>query len=508
MQIIKYDHVTKKMARFQKTIWLLPLLCCLLLLNSCNKWLDVNPATQTSENEQFNNQQGYIDVLFGIYQQMNKVSSYGGNLSYGLLDILAGRYENKSNVSDWYGQVARYNYSSNFTSQYDALAQITNVWSSSYASIAQANYLLKNMDRGKAILGPDTYNLIKGEALGLRGFLHFDLLRMFAPAYQDGANASVPAIPYMVDFTVVPEKRGTMETVLNHCIQDLKEAESLLAGDQQIDQIADNQSATSGELSLMYRQNHLNYWAVKASLARIYFFMGKKDSALSYADQVIQSDQFHFITQDNISTDPVGTSADLTFTSEHIFSIYNSKLKTIADDLFKSETASSGEVKDLFSTRGKLDAIYEVSLTGYGTDLRSPVASKSLWSQLSPSVVYTKKFYFDAPNNVKEGLIPVIKLAEMYYIAAESAPTMAEATSYLNQVRSARLIPALPDNISAETLSAELMKAYRKEFYGEGQLWFYYKRTNTLNIPDGVGNPMNDLKYTFPMPQDEIEFGK
>lgn len=508
MKIKIEDHFNLKKMFFHKKLLLLPLLATLLVLNSCNKWLEVNPATQTSENEQFENEQGYIDVLFGIYQKMNTTSSYGGNLSYGLLDILAGRYENKSNVSDWYGQAARYNYVNNYASQYDALSALTNVWKSSYAAIAQTNYLLQNMDKGKKVLSVSAYNMIKGEALGLRGFLHFDLLRLFAPAFLDGENASKPAIPYMREFTVIPQARLTMQEVLTHAIEDLKAAEALLVEDQKIDQIAGNQASTSGDLSRMYRQNHLNYWAIKATLARLYLYMGKKDSALQYARQVIQSEQFHFTTQDKINSEPLSPAADLTFTTEHVFSIYRSDLKKIADEMFKSETASSGDNTDLFSTRAKLDAIYEVGLTGYGTDLRSPAASKSLWSQLSAGVVYTKKFYFDVASNVRGGLIPVIKLSEMYYIAAEAAPTAAEAVSYLNEVRSARLIPELASDITDEQLSSELMKCYRKEFYGEGQLWFYYKRTHTLNIPDGVGNPMDETKYTFPMPQDEIEFGK
>ncbi|ULT40430.1 hypothetical protein KRR40_37420 [Niabella defluvii] len=58
-----------------------------------------------------------------------------------------------------------------------------------------------------------------------------------------------------------------------------------------------------------------------------------------------------------------------------------------------------------------------------------------------------------------------------------------------------------------EQLDAELQKEYRKELYGEGQLWFWYKRKNVINIPDGVGNPMTAAKYTFPLPLNEIEFG-
>ena len=96
----------------------------------------------------------------------------------------------------------------------------------------------------------------------------------------------------------------------------------------------------------------------------------------------------------------------------------------------------------------------------------------------------------------------------MYFIAAEAAPTVPDGVNYLNAVRTARLLPALAANVTASVLDAELMKEFRKEMYGEGQAFFFYKRRNTFNIPDGVGNPMAEEKYVFPLPLNEIQFGK
>ncbi len=69
-------------------------------------------------------------------------------------------------------------------------------------------------------------------------------------------------------------------------------------------------------------------------------------------------------------------------------------------------------------------------------------------------------------------------------------------------------LAALPALATAANLEAEIMKEYRKEFYAEGQLWYYFKRKNTATIPDGAGNPMTEAKYIFPLPLDEIQFGK
>src|SRR5690606_38379174 len=117
-----------------------------------------------------------------------------------------------------------------------------------YKAIAQANFVLANIEDNKSVLSPGAYNIIKGEALGMRAFLHFDLLRLFAPALLDGSNSGTPAIPYVDEFTVTPSPRLTLAAALDKVEADLKAAEELLSVNQDIDQIADNQGNTSLDL--------------------------------------------------------------------------------------------------------------------------------------------------------------------------------------------------------------------------------------------------------------------
>jgi hypothetical protein len=473
----------------------------ILLFSSCNKWLDVKPKTQITEADQFSSKQGFTDALFGIYQSASTYFGYGRTLTFGLLDILAQRYENKNISTTLMYKLTRYNYA-------DAEVQtsvIDPMFANSYATIAQANYVLKNVDNG--VLDKTTKSIIKGEALGMRGFLHFDLIRMFSDSFNDGANSGSPSITYMKDFSVKPTGRLTLGAALDQCEADLKAAEQLLAVDQNIDQIAGNQGSTTADIFLQFRQNHLNYWAVKATLARLYLFKGDKPNALKYALEVINSNKFSFINQSSLIVDANASTADLTFSSEHIFSVYVSNLKLVADDVFKA-SGPTGETSDLWSQKSLLNTMYQSSLPNYGTDIRSPIASKSLWSELSTSLVYTKKYWSDNSSNVKQRIIPVIKLAEMYYIAAEAAPTIDEGTGYLNVVRVARLIPALtPAPATSALLDAEIQLEYRKEFYAEGQVWFYYKRKGVTAIPNGLVSPMTKAQYIFPLPNAELEFG-
>ncbi|HWW39786.1 RagB/SusD family nutrient uptake outer membrane protein, partial [Pedobacter sp.] len=220
----------------------------------------------------------------------------------------------------------------------------------------------------------------------------------------------------------------------------------------------------------------------------------------------INSQKFSFVVPSALNVDATALTSDLTFSSEHVFSIYVSGLKVVADDVFKN-TTPTGEISDLWSTRTKLDAMFQASLVGYGTDIRKPGASKNLWSEVTTSIVYTKKYWCDNDLNVRQRIIPVIRLAELYYIAAECAPTMEEGINYLNTVRVNRLIPALAVPATRDAFESEILLEYRKEFYAEGQLWFYFKRKNTVTIPDGAANPMTKDNYIFPLPDAEVEFG-
>jgi hypothetical protein len=98
----------------------------------------------------------------------------------------------------------------------------------------------------------------------------------------------------------------------------------------------------------------------------------------------------------------------------------------------------------------------------------------------------------------------------MYYIAAECAydTDPAGAVGYLNTVRHNRgyiVDVTAPDKA---TLIQELVKEARKEFYGEGQIFYMYKRLNR-NIPAQLGGstPASDKIFVMPLPDNEIEFG-
>ena len=63
-------------------------------------------------------------------------------------------------------------------------------------------------------------------------------------------------------------------------------------------------------------------------------------------------------------------------------------------------------------------------------------------------------------------------------------------------------LPYLPD------LRLEIEKEYRKEFYGEGQLFYFYKRNGYTTFLHSPLSNMTESNYMFSWPDDETLFGK
>ena len=97
-------------------------------------------------------------------------------------------------------------------------------------------------------------------------------------------------------------------------------------------------------------------------------------------------------------------------------------------------------------------------------------------------------------------------MSVVYLIAAECCPDPKVGRDYLNVVRSARNVKNVEDEVD---LMTAIEQEFRREFLGEGQLFFYYKRKlyDIVGAEDKVG--IEDLKavYNLPIPTSEIDFG-
>lgn len=452
---------------------------------SCKKWLDVKPGTQVKQEELFTSEAGFNQAILGSYVQMG-TGLYAGNMTMTMISALGQNYQTTAS-GHFLQEMTKYNYSNPAVKD-----SINTIWSKMYTAIGGVNNILANVDGAKSVFLDNHYNLVKGEALGLRAFMHFDLLRMFGPVPVSGQN--VNAIPYIKTFGKQVTPLSTTAQVITACLDDLNAAEELLSVYKEI--IYD--SGTGADAFTIYTRNHFNYWAAKALKARIYLYKGDKINAAKYAREVIASGKFPFV---NRSTFALAANQDRTFSTEHVFALYVPLLKPQVDIRFRLDGNQYYQTTTLYQPQATMKTLFDVN-NGGATDYRYLYLINT-----SNGVSYTTKFWQNENAILQvRNQMPMIRLAEMYYIAAEATLDLTEALTLINKIRVQRGLEALVTPLTEPTRMQEIAKEYNKEFYAEGQLFFYYKRLGTLPIPRSTVT-MTEKTYVFPLPDDEIEFG-
>lgn len=454
----------------------------LMIVCSCGKWLDVTPKGQVGLAKMFSNEKGFEDVLFGCYTSMTKGTVYGGELTFGALDAMA-QYYKTDETFHLYNELSTFTYTGS-----KALSFIENAWLGNYYTIANCNIILEHLGKANKGIFFNGHNpFIEAEARALRAYLHFDLLRIFAPAWSDGSDK---AIPYADKMQAAPFKQLTSKQVIDKIIADLEFAKETL---KDIDPVFDERfkdpiyhyvqpmGITKSEF-LDFRAYRMNYFAVTATLARVHQYLGNKDLAYQYANEVLKNkDRFPFTPEGDFS-EPENTR-DAVMKNEILFALHHPAIH-------KQFTATNFYVFEK-------DIIYDTP-----EDFR-----KYLLKDQSSNQVSLKYLLRGTSSSEK---IPMIRITEMFYIAAESIFEKDKelACSLLDEARLNRgLISSIDRSISMADFVKELTLEYRREFIGEGQLFYRYKRLGGNMLKGKAEIEMKQSDYTLPLPAVEVEFG-
>ena len=469
-----------------------------MMLASCDSWLDVSPKTQIKSDDNFSTEQGYKDALTGVYLLMSSTSAYGQELTYGMLDAM-GQYYTGMASNNPYCYDAAFDYSNSGVE-----GRINGIWSQLYTAIANDNELINRIDKANPVAFTGrNYNLIRGEAYGLRALMHFDLARLWGQPYA--VNPQHACIPYVKVLTADVTPLSTVQEVMELCLDDLDIAEKELSVDPVVSSVAQPTADVTYERNRTFK---MNYYAVCMLKARIYLYMGKYSEALTEAEKVIGQQTFYFTPDGEIN---VAESAQRNriFSEELLFALYDTNLRSRYSTYFTSDNQTS-----LIMSEPSYQAIYELYNAGFSGDYRYAYQTQELDGKY-----YSTKYMQPTSGNTNYMFrIPMMRLSEAYYIAAEcqirynhNVPT---AISLLNTVRSHRnLTDGLSMSMSEDDAMDEIIKEYRKEFMCEGQLYYLYKRLNygQIPIPTAVGNTVSYSyqvpDYVFPLPDDEVEYG-
>lgn len=445
-------------------------------LTSCEDFLTVNPDSALPPEEALSQQQDLDKALNGMYYKMSDESFYG---TYFLVrgevggDDIQPIGQTASRTENYYRFIHRVNNSP------------TAMWSTPYAVINAANTMLAVIDN---IPESPERNNSEGEALAIRALCHFNLLLTYGTPYlkDNGASYGVPLIDRVLGEEELPS-RASVADGYKMVIADLENAINLLSEEK--------------------NYGHINRWAAKALLAKVYLYKGDWDNAFKYADEVAQSTSYSLVPNNEY----VSMWAQKE-NSESLFDIdLNENFSGGNLELF-GYVANPGGYGELIATKSFISLLSE-----YPNDVRLNLLEEAANGE--------KRFVNKCPGyNSKLPInnIRVLRLSDIYLMAAESAlkkatPDQDKADFYLNEIRK-RAIPDVEDVTATEEL---ILKERRKELVMEGHRFYDAMRLGLtlnrvpsegegivdhyLNSTDLISPNWNDYRIILAIPQAEID---
>lgn len=443
-----------------------------IAISSCSDFLNLKPSNSIVALQSMTTVSEATVAMNGIYNRLASSNLYGRRmLTYA--DMRGGDlYVPSSGRSDdafflFNHEESRNNFGS--------------FWDSFYNVIMLANNVLDNIESGnvKTVTSAETTNLndIKGQALTIRALAHFELVRLYSTPYLKSGSPSSYGVPVVTRLLGAQEKllRNSVEDVYTQVITDLNAAIPLL-----------KTSETNGRL---------NQYGAKAILARVYLTKGDYDNAYLMANSVITSGVYPPYSPANWVA-----SWATTFGSESIFEIQittndgtalgTSSLTSFYAPMYYNATYLAGAAaSNQFLTllgEDQTDVRWGLmDLDEYGNSVRNPtrdIPGRKGW---------IKKYMGDKSDVVTSTNIKVIRVSEMYLVAAEAAikkttVDKASAVSLLNTIRQRSPgLTAATSSMSVSELETLILKEKSKELVAEGHRFFDLMRLGkTITFTD------------------------
>ncbi len=282
-----------------------------MVFASCEGFLEKEPELSQSNELTLSTYDGLNSATAGLYTMFQSASWYDGeyilssemrcgNAKKPLQEPGSGRYTGYTN----------WNYNESSTSP---------VWSYAYYTISWANNVINNVDAldlasERGVTEQDVKNL-KAEALFVRAWCYHNLVTTYGQPYTyQPESLGVPVV--LVTENGYPA-RNTVAEVYAQIVQDLTDAETLMADDYQRQGVNDPVAAASKP-------------AIQAFASRVYLYMGEWQKAADYATKVINSRKYSLADADaykamfSASVAPEG--------GEFIFEVFGDKLNAYWDD--------------------------------------------------------------------------------------------------------------------------------------------------------------------------------
>jgi len=464
------------------------LLILLMSFTSCDDFLTIVPETQLSSATFFKTENDFIQAVNGAYAPLRgyyngpawTLSELHSDNTFYMRNVLFGAVENTENLADFSVPI------SNGTTPN---SNVLGAWRGLYLIIARANQVLAPIDAAE--FNQDSKNNVKGQALFLRAFSYFHLVRYFG-------KVPLHLIP-------VPGREGSglplseEAAVFDQIIKDLTEAVPLLP-----------QKSTQ-------LPGRVTQGAARTLLADVFIYRKRWTDAEQILAPVISSGQYSLMATYTMAFPKNSTNKN---NSESVFEI---QFREGADGLQGNflyqhlpYPLTVAEVRSLFNTGNPQP------LDGQGNNIPTPdiiaayedgdlredasidyitVSGRPGTNKITPII---KKFRDTHAQHQNHGVNwPVYRYAEVLLLQAEALNEQGksgEAIALLNQVRTRAGLAATTASGQGPIREA-IFKERRVELAFENKRWFDIMRTGRIQeiiVPYGQRIVANPLAYYFP----------
>ncbi|MBD0351157.1 MAG: RagB/SusD family nutrient uptake outer membrane protein [Flavisolibacter sp.] len=449
------------------------LVALVLFAASCSKKLDIEPRQSIDATTALTTSEDVEAAVVGAYSIMGNAPLYGTNL-FLMADISASDSRSSAagtadRYATWSGTFQGYRQIYNKTMTRDN-SEASRTWIAGYQAINMANTVL---DALNIVTDANKKSQLEGEALFIRGIMHFELVRYYALPWGATPNNDQLGIVIRTKATKGETEafektpRSTVAQVYQQVISDLTAAAAKLPNDN---------------------RTRADKYTALAFLARVYLQQNEYIKARDAANAVIQSGNYRM----NASVRAVFDNKN---TAESIWEIQQ-------NDQNNAGTSNNGMATFYASLPGIGRSDVRVS-AGFVNSYDPNDLRKQEWFYIGSGTTrgnwHTNKWRSFSQN------LPVIRIAEMYLIRAEvnlrsnnTAPVGDTPANDLAKIRNPiRTNLPVIENPNLDTVLKE--RVYELAF--EGVRIHDIKR---LRLSAGAF-AWNDPKLVFPIPQRDID---
>ncbi len=483
---MKVDQYIKHTFTYMLAAILLQLFCV-----SCNKQLDeLRPHNVIFEDSQFDSPQGYTKAVMGTYALLSGVAS-PSSFSYNDMIIFFGEAKGNS-IKALDAQVNKNTDVFNYVNSGNKdLSYTYDYWRASYSCILHINKILGHVSDN------ETNSVIlqaKADALFLRAYVYFNLVRLYGKPYYQNPNESLGVMLILND-KISPgfaPGRATVAQVYDQIIADLETAAPLF----------------NAKRSSSYGSKYGAY----AFLSRVYLYMGGSianptdsynQKSVEYATKVIDEGGYKLLQGSD-------------YTNYYKTNNINNK-----EDIFAVNTDyKQGLISNYFAMPSQINysgGLYRPSPYLLGLMEPSDLRNQFFISNVTPGFPddnrAVSKYMINYVSLYSISPLRYLRLAEMYLNRAEAYSKLrrdGDALKDVNTIRQ-RVGLSLLSGVQSNALQEEILKQRKLELAFEGHASFDEFRNGlpmVRNYTSGSSGAMTvqptDKKIILQIPEEEI----